>query len=523
MASEFPRRTGGAPQPAKHRGTEPGTEPGRVQPLGDALSEAVTAWTGLPLSARAERAARNLVIDSLGVALAGSKQAGIVEAASVLSRYGGTPGQTAGGNAPILFRQLSLPLWEAAYLNAAMIHALDFDDVFPRANIHIMSCVLPAALAAASPRSTPGYELIRAIVLGVETAGRLAKWYLQRASNWMWLTTSVIGGFGAVSAAAHVLGLSTEERSNAFGLFYSTASGNRQALVEHTLAKRLQPANAARSAVWASLLAAEGVDGAHRWIEGDGGLLALYAVSSDTGGFDAVASPSVDQWEIENDIIKRYATCGAHHPAMHAAVDLARELGASRGATLSAIQSIEVFIGSAAEQLVGGEFSVSEHPQTDAQFSAAYGVAAALLHGAFDLSRIRDDVVRGDTECHALARKVGFLKSWEYDESDYPTGTKFPPNLYKPQLVRLRMSDGRVIERGCSRIPVFAPFLACEIDPEELARKMRECAVFAGLPPEAGARLQSAAKEVLGSEGVASTMRRRLTSGWLGNSRPTDE
>lgn len=477
--------------------------------LGDRLSEAVLAWAAEEPSEEARTAARNLFIDSIGVALAGSRQAGIGECETVLRRYGST------GLAPVLFSAapgggsaLRLPPWEAAFLNSAMIHALDYDDVYPGANIHIMSCVLPAGLAAAALRPVSGTDLLSAIILGVECAGRLARWYLKRTTNWMWLTTSVIGGFGAVVTASQLLGHSASQLAESFGLYYSQASGNRQALVEHSLAKRLQPGNAARAAVWSALLASEGVTGAHAWIEGDGGLLSLYALNRNADNFEEVADARVDGWQIEQVMIKRYATCGAHHPAIHAAVDLARESKID----CTNIDAIEVFIGRAAEQLVGGPFQIGNYPQTDAQFSAAYGVAAALLHQGFTLERIDAETVRSDHASAKLAAKVRFLDHWDYDEAEFPVGTEFTPNLYKPQLVRLIMRNGSVIERACTRIPVFGPYLAPRIERSALVGKFLECAASVGLAHDPASRLLSAAESVINSADISATIRQ-----WVGD------
>lgn len=190
------------------------------------MADAVGWWKLLDISPKAERACANLIIDSVGVALAAKDEVGVVETLRVLERHSGRP-----DGAAVLFHPTRLPSWEAAFANSAMIHALNFDDVYPGANIHIMSCVLPAALAASSVRRATGEELARSIVLGIETAGRLAQWYLKRTQNWLWLTTSVIGGFGAVVSAGEILGLNSQQLLDAWGIFYSTAGGPEPAVM----------------------------------------------------------------------------------------------------------------------------------------------------------------------------------------------------------------------------------------------------------------------------------------------------
>ena len=60
-----------------------------------------------------------------------------------------------------------------------------------------------------------------------------------------------------------------EQTVHALGINYAQAAGNRQALFDKTLAKRLQPAFAVRSALWAAGLAECGITGPPEAIEGD--------------------------------------------------------------------------------------------------------------------------------------------------------------------------------------------------------------------------------------------------------------
>ena len=365
----------------------------------------------------------------------------------------------------------------------------------------------PACLAAAALRAISGEEFFKAIILGIEVAGRLARWYVKRTRNGLWLTTSVIGGFGAVAAAGHILGLTDAQRAEAWGLNYAAVSGNRQALIEHALSKRLQPANAARGAVWACLLAQEGLTGAHGWIEGEGGLLRLYAGNDDASGFDCVARPDIDRWEIENDIIKRYPTCGAHHPVMHAAIELAR----IQGVDAAEIEKIQMFIEPAAVQLVGGVFACGEHPQTDAQFSAAYGVAAALKYAGFGLAQVQTEAVRADKAVHDLAARVEYLQDWTYSLDDFPIGSDYGPNLYKPQYVRCVLKDGTVFENACTRIPVFIPFIARDISESDLHGKFADCSEYAGVSERAAQEMYRSLESLASERDVHAVIARDFT------------
>ncbi|MFW5868148.1 MAG: MmgE/PrpD family protein, partial [Armatimonadota bacterium] len=331
--------------------------------LTETLSQFAIDTPGIPDTAG--QAALKMTLDSLGCALAGWNAPGVAEVVEQMRAWGGAE------EASVLFHGDRLPAPNAAFANSAMIHALDYDDVYPPGTLHIMSVVLPAALAAAEMADATGRELLEAVAIGVEVAARPAIWARQqptRPAASALLPTSMHGGFGAVAAAARLAGLSVEQTVNAMGINYAQASGNRQALHDCTLTKRLQPGFAARSALWATALTARGVTGPEQALEGEGGLFRCYY---------ECAPPTVEElmverdgWAIERDAIKRHPSCGACHPALHAAEDLReREQLAPEQ-----IDRVEVF-GHRPGGLVTKPFELGDDPQVSAQFNLQYCVA----------------------------------------------------------------------------------------------------------------------------------------------------
>ena len=51
-----------------------------------------------------------------------------------------------------------------------------------------------------------------------------------------------------------------------------------------------------------------------------------------------------------------------------------------------------------AMRIVGNDFVISEHPQINAQFSAAYAVAAALLRDEVVLDMFSDEAISGNED-----------------------------------------------------------------------------------------------------------------------------
>ena len=79
------------------------------------------------------------------------------------------------GEATVLGFGKKLPAAWAAFANASMAHSLDFGDTHQASTIHSNSSSFPAALAVAeSLGGVSGRELLTALVLGSETAIRIA-------------------------------------------------------------------------------------------------------------------------------------------------------------------------------------------------------------------------------------------------------------------------------------------------------------------------------------------------------------
>jgi 2-methylcitrate dehydratase PrpD len=416
------------------------------------------------ITASAYAAAKKMVLDSLGCALAARTSPGVAAVVEQMHDWGGKP------EATILLFGGKVPAPNAAFANGTLIHALDYDDIHIPAALHLMSCILPTALAAADMSGASGRDLLAATVMGVEIAGRLGIVERARRRHHGFLPSSLLGGFGAVVSAARLLGLSREQCVNAMGINYAQVSGNRQALLDMTLTKRLQPALAARSALWATALAARGVTGARLAFEGEDGYFKLYM----NGQVPAPEELTRDHgwYQIERLVVKRYTSCGACHSAVLAAERLARE----EHLEPANIDRVELY-GCGPGGLVGGPFAIGTNPQVDAQFSVRYGVALALLRGPAKLAHFTDEQVRADTEVAELAKHISFVKTVEDLPPEIERPADYPDSYTKYHAVIVHTKDGRRLMRAQCPGQTFPPG-ADTLD--SVAPKFMDCAEFSG-------------------------------------------
>ncbi len=431
----------------------------------------ITAMSAAAIPDSARDAAQRLLLDALGCALAGQRAPGIETVSDQMRDWGGKP------EAGILFSDApKLPKPNAAFANAAMIHALDLDDIYTPGTLHLTSVIVPVVLAAAEAREATGRAAVTAMILGIETAARIGVAERPRRRSGGFLPTSLAGSFGAVMAAARLLGLTPEQTVHALGINYAQISGNRQALLDASLTKRLQPAFAARSALWAVELAHRGITGPHRVFEGEAGYFKLY-LNGDLPEVGELLRTS-DTFAVEHVSTKRYPSCGACHSVQIAAERL-REEESLNPADIDRIESFGI------APLVSEPFEINDTPQVAAQFSGAWAIAHTLLRGPAKLADYTDDAVRNDREVCELARNITPVAP----PDDLPPPPEPHPvqgdsgGAYrtKYQGLIVHTKDGRRLMRCQAPCQTSPPHPA---DWPEIEAKFRDCAEFAGVDTE---------------------------------------
>lgn len=411
----------------------------------------------ITLSAR--NAARRLILDTMGCMLAGWHEPGIkplLDTISQLKTDGCCTLPVIGGKAR---------LDDAVVVGSLMAHALDYDDIHCEACLHLMCKLLPAVLLTGQVCHANGKAVLEAVVAGMEVGARIGRHF----SSFSFLNSNIAGGFGVTIALCRLMKLSEEQSVQAMGIYYARASGNRQALLEAAMIKRIQPAFAAQSAVWAAMLARNGLTGARQVFEGNAGMFEAYCCGT--------KCPPAEKFlkqqpflEIERSSIKSFPTCGSHHGAIMAAIEMRKQ----HAFTLEEIESVDIYLMEAM-RIVGNDFVMSEHPQINAQFSAAYAVAAALLRDEVTLDLFSEEAIFHNTD---IARLASLARM--YSEYDGVLPDDYPKHIMR--IVRVRLKDGTVFEEMRPNNP--SALYPDRLSDEEVDEKFRGCARFSGVCSE---------------------------------------
>ncbi len=145
---------------------------------------------------------------------------------------------------------------QAALINGAAGHALDFDDVTSAMHGHPTVPVAPAALAVAQAAGASGKDLLRALILGHEVESRIGEVVGAEQYRLGLHPTGTTGALGAAAACARLGGLDPTATAHALGLAATQAAGLK--CMFGTMAKPLHAGKAAMNGVMAARLAARG-------------------------------------------------------------------------------------------------------------------------------------------------------------------------------------------------------------------------------------------------------------------------
>jgi 2-methylcitrate dehydratase PrpD len=339
----------------------------------------------LPEEARA--VARHCLLDWFGVALAGSREPLSEILVETLAR--------GDGEATLIGRAERASYLDAALVNGAMSHALDFDDTHTLMSGHPSVPVIPAALAMAEREGADGASLLRAIVAGVEVECRLGALLNPEHYALGFHATGTLGTFGAAAACAELLGLDDEQWLHAMGLAGTQAAGLKSGF--GTMAKPLHAGRAAANGALAASLAREGFTGNKAIVETAQG----FAATHGTPTLDASRLRELeDQWLICDTLFKYHAACYL----THASIEAARRLRVE-GVRAEDVEAVEIQ-GSAG---CIGVCDIAE-PSTglEGKFSLRATVAMALLGDDTSDPAVFTDERMGHADLVSMRDRVAF-------------------------------------------------------------------------------------------------------------------
>ncbi|MEM7423726.1 MAG: MmgE/PrpD family protein [Pseudomonadota bacterium] len=364
-------------------------------------------------------AARTFILDTLGVGISGSSGPRAAELSDALAGMG------YGREARVWSTGRPMPAWAAAQCNAYQTHCQEFDCVHEEAVAHVMTIVLPAALAGAERAGgIPGSRLIEAVVLGVDVAASIGA---ASTAGLTFFRPATVGALGGVAAIGKVLGFDQRRLVEAFSLAYGQICGTMQAHTEGSLLLAMQMGFNARNAVTACDLALAGFTGPHGLLAGDFGFYRLFEEGGDP---DAVVQMLGKRWRITEIAHKPFPSGRATHGILDGCLGLQNE----HGFEAEQVCAVRLTVPPLIDHLVGRP-PATEMAINYARLCARYVLSSALYGKGLALSDFNPGAYRREDR-QALAANISIGVR---DDGD--------PNALAPIGIEIDLADGAVLTR----------------------------------------------------------------------------
>ena len=368
--------------------------------------------------------AKHLILDAIGCGFAARKE-GFARriAASVAKLAGEGPRRTLG----MAYR---LPLRDAAVVNGALMHGLDYDDTHAAGVIHLTVSTFPAALGTAAHSGAAGAELLAAYIAGVETGARIAAVVKSGFHQVGFHPTGVVGAFAASLVAGRLMKLSPQRLAGAQGIALSLASGNLQFIEDGSWTKRIHPGWTAACGISAASLAADDFPAPREAYEGRFGLYRSHLPPDalEACDFSLATAGLGSTWEIDNVAVKPFPACHFLHGCAEAAIELHRS-----GVDPERVRSIRALVPEGVVKAVCQPLAAKRRPRSDydAKFSLPYAVASGLARGRLGLAELAPEALV-EPRIERLMDKVAYA---------IDTASTFPRH-YSGEVV-VTLDDGR--------------------------------------------------------------------------------
>jgi 2-methylcitrate dehydratase PrpD len=351
-----------------------------------------------------------------------------------------------------------LPVAAVARVNALMSDAAASDDSDLRNIVHAGTTASATSLAMAEKTGSSGEDVLAAIVLGYEVAGRINGAMIGGLQK-KGFHGSIVSSFAGVVAAGRLMRLNSRQMTHAIALM-STSMGALHAAANTSTAREYHAGVAAVLGVNAAQAASMGFTTEESIFEGERGFFEVYGNKPDVS---AVTRGFGERWSILTDMgIKLVPGGHPSHSTAEAAANAAREGNVKPDEVQTITISRPGFTALTGPRHPTDLIGIAHSP---AYFAAA-GVADRDYTWAHAFpEKINDPVIRG------LLDKVEVGPPPTQNLERYRSGA----------IVTIRTTDGRTYSST-----VYAPKGAAILGIEwaDVERKYRSLVPFAKLPQE---------------------------------------
>lgn len=354
------------------------------------VSQQIAEWAANAkfedLSDEAIQAAKVILYDSIGCALGGYKTHDVTIMREYLEELGGKEETTVIGSGK------KIPASQASLLNALMVRALDYNDIYWKQDPSHPSDIIPGPMALGEKLNKSGKDLLLAIAIGHEVEMRLCEAAFPGIRERKW-HHATLTAFASPYACGSIMGLTADQIAHATGI-----SGSRHATLgavtagKLTMMKNTVDPMATQSGAIAAELASRGYEGPEHVIDGKEGLFECYGPEWKA---EILVDGLGETWRIPLCGLKAFPTEALTHTPLTATIDLLVE----HDIKPDDIETVLIKTIARAADILSDPAKYNPQTRESADHSLPYCLSAAIVDRkvvpqSFDESKIFDPVVR---------------------------------------------------------------------------------------------------------------------------------
>jgi 2-methylcitrate dehydratase PrpD len=383
------------------------------------LAEFVTGTRLEELDGSTVEAAKDVLLDTIGAILAGSR---LPENAS-LARLAGELGGV--GPATLLGHDGKAQTLFAALVNATAGVSLEMDEGNRLGGGHPSIHVMPGAIAVGEELGSSGQTVLESIIVGYEVTSRVGAGTRAQAevhSHGTW------GTIGVAAATARLMGFDTAQTRQTMNLAMSMSPANTwTSCLEGATIRNLYPGRSSFQGILAAHLCRCGFTGVQ-----DGPADLYRSILGEKFNPETVIEElgQPGAFRIQQNYFKLHACCLYNHPVLDAVQALLRQ----ERFTAAEVAHIQVVAPSIAATMTNPE----PENMLAAKFSIPYAVAVAIARGVTDVSAFYPEQVV-DPQIRELAHHVKVVPdpAMNLRRYDYPAAK-----------IEVTLKDGRTLQKS---------------------------------------------------------------------------
>jgi len=397
----------------------------------DFVSWQLASWAaGLKyehLSAEAIQSAKLFLFDSFGCALGGSQQHDVEMMLAHFKAMGGKKTCTC-----FVSGFQTNPV-DAAFLNALMIRAMDYNDIYWKADPSHPSDIIPAALSICEMNDLSGKDLIVGTIIAYEIEMRLCEFGAPGIREYGW-HHATLTSIAAPLVAGRMLNLPAEQIQQAIGISASPS----MCLGAVTAGKLTNMKNtvdpmATRSGVQAALLAQRGYSGPEHSIDGKESF--THCFEKFGGKFhmnmltDNLPKSPKDHYKVIDCGMKSFPIEALSHAPLTAMMKIIKQ----NAVKTADVKEIKVEVIARAADILGDPAKYRPTSKETADHSLPYSLAVGLVDGMVTPLQFKQERIN-DPKLPAVMDKIKVVPNDEFEKL-------FPK--FQPSQVTITLENGK--------------------------------------------------------------------------------